>query len=62
MAANSSTMTGVSLADPKLFRQSCYVDGAWVNAGAGATINVDNPATGEIVGTGQIRRRGNARA
>ena len=51
MAANSSTMTGVSLADPKLFRQSCYVDGAWVNARAGATINVDNPATGEIVGT-----------
>ena len=51
MAANSSTMTGVSLADPKLFRQSCYVDGAWVNARGGATINVDNPATGEIVGT-----------
>jgi succinate-semialdehyde dehydrogenase / glutarate-semialdehyde dehydrogenase len=48
---NSSTMTGVTLTDPKLFRQSCYVDGAWVNARAGATINVDNPATGEIVGT-----------
>jgi succinate-semialdehyde dehydrogenase/glutarate-semialdehyde dehydrogenase len=44
-------MTGVTLTDPKLFRQSCYVDGAWVNARAGATINVDNPATGEIVGT-----------
>ncbi len=48
---NSSTMTGVALTDPKLFRQSCYVDGAWVNARSGATINVDNPATGEIVGT-----------
>ena len=48
---NSSTMTGVALTDPKLFRQSCYVDGAWVNARGGATINVDNPATGEIVGT-----------
>jgi succinate-semialdehyde dehydrogenase/glutarate-semialdehyde dehydrogenase len=48
---NSTTITGVTLTDPKLFRQSCYVDGAWVNARAGATINVDNPATGEIVGT-----------
>jgi succinate-semialdehyde dehydrogenase/glutarate-semialdehyde dehydrogenase len=48
---NSSTMTGVALADPKLFRQSCYVDGAWVNARGGATITVDNPATGEVVGT-----------
>ena len=47
---NSSTMTGVSLTDAKLFRQSCYVDGAWVNARSGATITVDNPATGEIVG------------
>ena len=49
--SNSSTMTGVTLTDPKLFRQACYVDGAWVNARVGATISVDNPATGEIVGT-----------
>jgi succinate-semialdehyde dehydrogenase/glutarate-semialdehyde dehydrogenase len=48
---DTSTMTGAALTDPKLFRQSCYVDGAWVNARGGATINVDNPATGEIVGT-----------
>jgi succinate-semialdehyde dehydrogenase/glutarate-semialdehyde dehydrogenase len=48
---NSSTLTGVALTDPTLFRQSCYVDGAWVNARGGATINVDNPATGEIIGT-----------
>src|SRR5687767_13028712 len=48
---NSSTLTGVALTDPKLFRQSCYVDGAWVNARGGATINVDNPATGEVIGT-----------
>ena len=45
------TFTGVTLKDPKLFRQACYVDGAWVNARSGGTINVDNPATGEIVGT-----------
>ena len=48
---NSSTLTGVALTDPKLFRQSCYVDGTWVTARGGATINVDNPATGEIIGT-----------
>src|SRR6185369_12317069 len=45
------TSTGVTLADQKLFRQACYVDGRWVNARSNATINVDNPATGEIVGT-----------
>ena len=49
--ATSATVTGVQLADSKLFRQSCYVDGQWVNARGGATISVDNPATGEIVGT-----------
>ena len=49
--ATPATITGVQLSDPKLFRQSCYVDGAWVNARGGATINVDNPATGEIIGT-----------
>jgi succinate-semialdehyde dehydrogenase/glutarate-semialdehyde dehydrogenase len=49
--ASSATVTGIQLTDSKLFRQSCYVDGAWVNARGGATINVDNPATGEIIGT-----------
>jgi succinate-semialdehyde dehydrogenase/glutarate-semialdehyde dehydrogenase len=49
--AAPATVTGVQLTDSKLFRQSCYVDGAWVNARGGATLNVDNPATGEIVGT-----------
>ena len=49
--ASSATVTGVQLTDSTLFRQSCYVDGGWVNAKSGATINVDNPATGEIVGT-----------
>jgi len=47
----TSTATGVTLTDEKLFRQACYIDGAWVNARSNTTINVDNPATGEIVGT-----------
>jgi succinate-semialdehyde dehydrogenase / glutarate-semialdehyde dehydrogenase len=47
----TQTASGVQLTDAKLFRQSCYVDGSWVNAASGATVAVDNPATGEIIGT-----------
>ena len=46
------------LSDPKLFRQACYIDGAWVPVGAGGAIDVDNPATGEIVG--RVPRLGQA--
>jgi succinate-semialdehyde dehydrogenase/glutarate-semialdehyde dehydrogenase len=38
------------LTDTKLFRQAAYIDGAWIDARAGAAIGVDNPATGEIIG------------
>ena len=41
---------GVTLSNPALFRQACYVDGAWVTARSGATITVDNPATGDLIG------------
>ena len=41
----------VTLADSKLFRQQCYVDGAWIDASSGATIAVDDPATGLVIGT-----------
>ena len=52
MATTSTTVpTGVTLTDSKLFRQSCYVDGAWVNAQSGGTVAVDNPATGDVIGT-----------
>jgi succinate-semialdehyde dehydrogenase/glutarate-semialdehyde dehydrogenase len=49
--ATPTATTGITLKDQKLFRQACYVDGAWVNARSSATINVDNPATGEVLGT-----------
>lgn len=39
------------LNDPSLLRNLCYIDGNWVGARSGATFNVDNPATGEILGT-----------
>src|SRR5262245_40158853 len=48
--STSTAPTGVTLTDPKLFRQQCYVDGAWVGARSGATIAVDDPAAGAIVG------------
>ncbi|PKO80175.1 MAG: succinate-semialdehyde dehydrogenase (NADP(+)), partial [Betaproteobacteria bacterium HGW-Betaproteobacteria-13] len=41
----------LTLKDPSLLRSSCYIDGEWVAADAGATITVTNPATGETVGT-----------
>ena len=40
----------ISLSDPKLFRQACYIDGAWVGASSRGAIDVDNPATGETLG------------
>src|SRR5437867_20606 len=47
----TKTATGVKLQDPKLFRQASYIHGAWVDSTAHGLIEVDNPATGEIVGT-----------
>ena len=38
------------LKDKKLFRESCYINGSWVQAKTGATVAVDNPATSEIIG------------
>ena len=41
----------MNLQDSSLFRQQCYIDGAWVDADTGATVEVTNPATGETIGT-----------
>ena len=38
------------LADPDLFRQAMLIDGEWVQADSGATLEVRNPATGDLVG------------
>jgi succinate-semialdehyde dehydrogenase/glutarate-semialdehyde dehydrogenase len=38
------------LTDPRLFRQACYIDGQWVQR-IGSEIRVDDPATGEVIGT-----------
>jgi succinate-semialdehyde dehydrogenase/glutarate-semialdehyde dehydrogenase len=41
----------MKLGDEKLFREQCYIDGAWVPARSKATIPVDDPATREVLGT-----------
>src|SRR6266478_5453743 len=48
--ATKPATAAVELKDARLFREACYVDGQWVQAKSGAAINVDNPATGEIIG------------
>src|SRR5258705_3402299 len=40
----------LQLKDPKLFREQCYVDGAWLDASSKKFIDVKNPATGSTVG------------
>ncbi|MBL8832277.1 MAG: NAD-dependent succinate-semialdehyde dehydrogenase [Rhodospirillales bacterium] len=49
--ARTAGSTGIALKDPSLFRQQCYVDGAWVDADSKKSIAVDNPATGATLGT-----------
>jgi len=48
---NAPAQVGLSLKDPKLFREQCYVDGAWADADSRGTLAVDNPATGATLGT-----------
>jgi succinate-semialdehyde dehydrogenase/glutarate-semialdehyde dehydrogenase len=40
-----------TLQDPTLFRQQCYINGQWLDAADGGTFPVNNPATGEVIGT-----------
>jgi succinate-semialdehyde dehydrogenase/glutarate-semialdehyde dehydrogenase len=41
----------VKVNNGSLLRERCYVDGAWVDAKDGATIQVTNPASGSVIGT-----------
>jgi len=41
----------MKLNDQSLFRQQCYIDGAWTDADDASTIEVTNPATNEVLGT-----------
>ena len=44
-------MTTFPLKDSDLFRRQAYIGGRWCDADSGATLEVNNPATGEILGT-----------
>jgi len=49
-SAARSTKIAAELQDARLFREACYVDGSWIQAASGETLEVDNPATLEIIG------------
>jgi succinate-semialdehyde dehydrogenase / glutarate-semialdehyde dehydrogenase len=49
-AATATPSANLGLKDARLFREAAYVDGQWILAASGATVNVDNPATSEIIG------------
>ncbi|MEO8721976.1 MAG: NAD-dependent succinate-semialdehyde dehydrogenase [Sphingobium sp.] len=40
----------LNLKNPALFVQQVFIDGQWTGATSGATLDVDNPATGAIIG------------
>jgi succinate-semialdehyde dehydrogenase/glutarate-semialdehyde dehydrogenase len=41
----------LTLKDPSLLKQLCYLDGQWLAADSGTVIDVTNPASGETLGT-----------
>ena len=41
----------LNLKDASLWRQQCYVNGAWSDAASGETVKVLNPATRDVLGT-----------
>lgn len=43
--------SSLELKDPSLFREACYVNGEWIAADSSQTIDVTNPATGDVLGT-----------
>ncbi|WP_416898474.1 MAG: NADP-dependent succinate-semialdehyde dehydrogenase [Minwuia sp.] len=44
-------VAALGIKDAKLFREQCYIDGAWCDADGGGTIDVTNPASGQTIGT-----------
>ena len=43
-------LAALSLKDSKLFREQCYVDGAWLSADSKKSKALKNPATGQVLG------------
>jgi succinate-semialdehyde dehydrogenase / glutarate-semialdehyde dehydrogenase len=60
MNAPAQGLSALSLKDGKLFREQCYIDGAWCDAEGNQTLAVHNPATGAVLGA--VPRMGGAEA
>lgn len=58
MQQTSEMPIALNLGDPDLFRQAILIDGEWVQADSGETMDIRNPATGELVG--RVPRAGKA--
>jgi len=39
----------ITLNNPALYRNQCYINGQWRDANDGATVDVTNPANGEVI-------------
>ncbi|MBI1943309.1 MAG: NADP-dependent succinate-semialdehyde dehydrogenase [Betaproteobacteria bacterium] len=50
-APSQAGLPALNLKDPRLFREQCYLDGAWTGSDSGKTFAVDNPATGQTIGS-----------
>ena len=50
-APKDARLARLELKDSMLFRQQCYIDGAWLDADDKSTIAVNNPADGALLGT-----------
>jgi succinate-semialdehyde dehydrogenase/glutarate-semialdehyde dehydrogenase len=50
-APAQSGLAALQLKDAKLFREQCYLDGAWLDADGRQTVPVDNPGSGQVLGT-----------
>jgi succinate-semialdehyde dehydrogenase/glutarate-semialdehyde dehydrogenase len=50
-AAKAPTAAPLPIKDKSLFRQQSFIDGKWADADSGKSVEVNNPATGEILGT-----------
>lgn len=54
-APSRAGLPALPLKDPKLFREQCYVGGAWTGAAGGKHFAVRNPASGAQLGTAPDR-------
>ncbi|GAB4343993.1 MAG: NADP-dependent succinate-semialdehyde dehydrogenase [Desulfobulbaceae bacterium] len=52
----------MQLQEPDLFRRRCLSGGKWIDAASGETLDVHNPATGELIGTVPALGRDETRA